>query len=623
MKRNFAVMLLVAAGLSACGGGSSNDSGPGAPPISGDDGITFVGETEARPQQAIAVWGQVDNQQSRNLSYRWRQVSGPSVFIADPTGPLLAISPPTSGTYQFELSATDSAGNVLQDQVDINVSGEVQTFNVTRDHMVAEGNGVSLRLYTPDSPSNINWTQTAGPSVTLDTTNPVQAFFDSPDVGIDTLLSFRVSGQVNGQNWSDDVHVLVTSELNISTPYEIFQEPVARVKAYKQDSPYASALETCVYSTQLPEGFCNIDTLPLIGQNGTPSLDDIMDKVVVSHEWMGQNFETFLRDYDTSGDLKRLLAATSAVVISYDVRPSFYWAGTAAIYLDPEDLWLTPEQRDTINEAPDYRAGFGSDLQFLMIWRYTKNNDYASLFYPRELRLTRSMTDLQPDLASLLYHELAHANDFLPPSTHASLQGPSLWDDIFLRFDRAGLVSDEISRDYPLTSSEMDGLAQVRFNGETATPTQRNYQPDDVTSFFEPDLATDFYAYSTTREDTAMMFEEIMMAHRFGIRRDVAVTNDPEVRTGDTVIVDWGQRGRVAEDKIQARASATIESFLPNLNATEIVSGLPAPTPMRAGESWNSNLSLNGTPAGVSALQQGTKVRDPRLQEPPLRSGRH
>ena len=101
-------------------------------------------------------------------------------------------------------------------------------------------------------------------------------------------------------------------------------------------------------------------------------------------------------------------------MISHDAPFLLYWVVTGAIYLDPDDLWLTPSQRDTINEAPDYRSNFGDDLNFVMPWRYVKDNQYASLGVPITVRADRTLAQINPDLAFLLYHEPAHANDFFP-----------------------------------------------------------------------------------------------------------------------------------------------------------------------------------------------------------------
>ena len=95
----------------------------------------------------------------------------------------------------------------------------------------------------------------------------------------------------------------------------------------------------------------------------TPDIEDILNRTLVSHQWM-KRFEQYLRDSVVGQDMLNLLRGVTAVVISAEVRPSFYWAVTGAIYLDA-DNWLTPVERDTLNEAPDYRAGFGAELQLL------------------------------------------------------------------------------------------------------------------------------------------------------------------------------------------------------------------------------------------------------------------
>ena len=54
-------------------------------------------------------------------------------------------------------------------------------------------------------------------------------------------------------------------------------------------------------------------------------------------------------------ELLLIMRGVTAIVISYDIRPSFYWQGTGAIYIDPERLWLTTAEQSTIDQTPDYR----------------------------------------------------------------------------------------------------------------------------------------------------------------------------------------------------------------------------------------------------------------------------
>ena len=114
-----------------------------------------------------------------------------------------------------------------------------------------------------------------------------------------------------------------------------------------------------------------------------------MDRVLVSHDWLGRNFETFLRTQDTQGDFRRMLMSTTAIVLGTHVRPSFYFAGTGAIYLDADNLWLTPSERDTVSEVPDFRSDFDRDLQYSGVWRYVQNNQSIFVFFDPRSRVNR------------------------------------------------------------------------------------------------------------------------------------------------------------------------------------------------------------------------------------------
>lgn len=571
--------------LEACSG-----SFPGLSSQSTDSDITFWLESDYAAAQPVAIVATLPD--SQGALFNWRQLSGPNVELISSESPVLGMELPQSGDYQFELTVTQ---NSSQQQAIVSLTAAAQNpdaLNIRLDHQAAEGDSVSLRLDDTGSSETASWCQVSGPAIKVDLTTPERPQMVAPQVDQDTRIHIRAS---RGDQ-TDDVYLLITSEPQINED-ALFDTRLARVHAYNPNSVYAQALQKCIYNNQVRLTQCTVSELPLLGQsNASPDLDAIMDRVVVSHDWMGDNFRAFLNSKDPHGDFATLLQSVTAVVISYDIRPSFYWVATGAIYLDPSDLWLTPAERDTINEAPDFRSGFGNELQFLMPWRYVKNNDYASAFFSPAVRVNRTLDDIEPDLASLLYHELAHANDFFPISIHSSISAPTLYDEFVRRNNAQSLISDMLTRNYPLQSSEMSSLAQVRFRGETASDTQKAYLPADVTGFFSPDIASDFYAYSTTREDAAMLFEEAMMSHRLGIYRDVAVTNSPENPNAENVIVDWGQRGRIGDDTLQARAILVVDAMMPALDGTQLVADLPDPIAMTQGDSWAQNLDLNTLP---------------------------
>jgi hypothetical protein len=229
-----------------------------------------------------------------------------------------------------------------------------------------------------------------------------------------------------------------------------------------------------------------------------------------------------------------------------------------------------------------------------MPWRYVSNNNYASFYYPENLRITRDASEGVFDLASLMYHELAHANDFFAQSIWANLdRNDRILDAADKILKSTGIQSDMLSTSLPLNSTQMYRLAQVRYQGETATSNEKNYNPNDVTGFFSPEHAPQFYNYSSKREDYAMLFDGFMMKARYDIDRDVAVTSQPK-NAGEQYIVTWGQRGRIGDVNIKPRVDYVTRRILPEFtSAANIINNLAAPIAMESGKTWAENLAIS------------------------------
>ena len=527
---------------------------------------------------------------------KWTQTSGPvTVFLAN-TSKVIAFTPSIAGEYQFEVSFNNN-GESQQLSHYLTVLDEVSVINARLDHAVLEQNNVSLRAEIADDIAidSISWEQLSEEKVTF-IENGLSVNFEAPSVDKDTLLTFEVKGTANGILVSDTVTILVEdSDLIKNNAY--FKDRKASTFPYDNTGPYAQDIVNCVYSNQLTSS-CPLEKLPLIAhQSLTPTVEDIMSRVVVSHQWMGDRFRDFLLHNDNNNDFKNLLRATTAIVISYDVRPSFYWAATGAIYLDPKNFWLSPDERDTINESADYRASFGRELQFTMPWRYIKDNDYATDYPSETIRITRNENDGLYRLASLLYHELAHANDFFPKTEWFIHDQSSRVLDAALS---TNFESDNLAIAYPLFGDEIYALAQVSFSGETATSFQKSYLPSDIKDFFKIEVANDYYNYSSPREDYAMLFEELMMQTRYQVLRDTAVTNLPsgENTSIRDYIVAWGQRGRIGETNIKDRVEFVTKRILPEFESVMIIANLPPPIAMIEGDDWLDNLSISPTVTG-------------------------
>jgi hypothetical protein len=651
-----AAMLLV-----CCGGGGGGFT-PAAPPAAtlctGSASYAVWSDTAAEVGKAAGA--AIAGCTGPVTGVTWTQVSGPPVTLLAARSQAISFEPPGAGSYGFTASFTDAAGSPRTAQVVIAATAPATAGSrvlVRLDHAVRGGNSVSLRawpqLAAGDGITALRWTQVAGPAVTnLDTTSdPSRVLFTAPSVTQDTLVRFRATLTTTlGTTASDDATVLVVRGPTPATGNTaVWDDPLSDVHPFRPAGPYAAVLVGCAYNPQSvyagsgSTNLCNLGTLPLLGQavtnglpvNGTPTVDEVMDRVVVSHDWMGEVFQQFLQTQDTLGDFRRLLKGVTAVVIGSHVRPSFYYALTGAIYLDADFLWLTPEQRDFVNEQPDYRSGFDKDLGYTGLWRYTLNNVSVQPFYAANARTTRAISALAFELGDLLYHELAHANDFNPQSVRAGLN-PALgaWDNALARVNAAQLPSDQLATAaYSLQSVDLKGLACVKFFGKTATATQVGFTPAQVGARFSPDRATDEYNYAAppdgsgacpsanvSREDLAMVFEEFMMATRHGVRRDVAFTNKftPGL-TGSQLFVQWGQRGRIGDALLNARTKLIVPLIAPWIDPA-LVDALPVPVAMRNGESWTANLTLPGPPrvgafASPAVAERAGPVDDARTLE--------
>ena len=623
IKLTSAALLSLSLFLAGCNGSSNNDNDTNNDNFDSGEIIQVDDSVLVGQSTELALFFPDDSLTNIN----WQQTSGEAITLLTQTSKVIAFTPQSTGTYTFEVSFSVNNGSSQTLSHTITVEEQTSKVSARLAHTVLSDNDVSLRIFTDSSieDSSIQWQQKSGPTVSFTSDNvdgESVVFFTAPQVNQDTLLTFTITASDDSQSYNDKVMVLVEPAAEIAGN-AYFEDRLANVFPYQSTSPYAGNLVDCVYSNTLTSS-CTLAKLPLLASEGsTPTITNIMDRVVVSHKWMGDRFKTFLENNDSNNDFKNLLRATTAIVISYDVRPSFYWAATGAIYLDASNFWLTPDERDTINEAPDYRSDFGKDLQFVMPWRYVKDNDYADDYFAVEDRQTRTANDGFYRLASLLYHELAHANDFFPSTEWFSHDQQSR---ILDAATSTNFESDSLSITYPLQSSEMRSLAQVSFAGNDATNTQKNYQPTDIELFFSSDRATDYYAYSTTREDFAMLFEELMMQNRFQVFRDVAITNQPigDNISGQDYIVTWGQRGRIGNDTIKPRVAFTAARVLPEFDSTTALTEVETPVAMIEGANWIENLTISPTnsPANQGSKQSKTsaKLESRKNSERPIQS---
>ena len=349
--------------------------------------------------------------------------------------------------------------------------------------------------------------------------------------------------------------------------------------AYQAESPYADVLLGCADLGRSPSS-CSIGTLPPMGLgSAAPSEGDILDRLLVSHEWMGRRFETILESLPEA--LRRVLRPVTVIVIADDIRPSFYSAATGAIYIDPRHLWITSEEEETILQDPDYRAGYGSELRFTAFASYLDRGQPA---FSRGGGAPRDLAGRIYSVATLLFHEGAHANDFLPSDTFASLESGETFFEATERLANRRLAERLVSA-APLGSRLWQDLGRVLYFGEDPDEAQRALTAEEVGFAFAEDGACDPYAYSSAREDLAMLFEQTMMKLHFGLDRLIGFASLPEGEgaTCQDYVVSWGMSNRIAAPEVRPRAQLVADLLLGD-SLEMFFEGLGAPALLTPGD---------------------------------------
>lgn len=640
------IPLTLAALLAACGGGGGGSAPPPPTPAPPPPVTACPAVVVADTAIAAGKTGSVNLRPCSGASFAevtWTQVSGPTAEMIQTRNPTIAFEASAPGVIRMRADARYVDGRTDSQTADITVTDAPTGSYVTvrADHAVRGGTDTSVRawpvLRAGETLTSVSWTQLAGPAVAMDTSIENVLMFKTPPLTANAVFRFRAT-MTTSSGAQDTDEVSVNIEAVAAAPNGAILENVARVYPYRSAGAYASVLQNCVYSAGLyyqsdsNNNLCKVSVLPLIqadvAAGGVPTVAQVMSRVLVSHDYLGANFEQFLTTQDPHGDFRRLFAGTTAIVIGSHVRPSMYTAATGAIYLDANNLWLTPAQRDIVTAVPDFRLAFDDQLNFSSLGRPVKNNAPGRGSFPIAERNSRSVEELVHWLGRLLYHELGHASDFTPPANRALNPGQSIWGNVAGRVG-SSLPSDRLAQQYPLQSAEMFALGQVLFWGAEPTPAQKAYTATDVGRFFSADRANDEYAYSrsgtsNSREDLAMLFEEFMMYHRHGVQYDLAYSDPvPDGATADQVNVAWGQRGRIGEAAIRPRVKLVLQHIAPWIDAAA-VDTLPAPLQMRVGESWAANLQLGVAPnSGQSARMFETRAQKTVRLKDDLEKVRH
>lgn len=362
----------------------------------------------------------------------------------------------------------------------------------------------------------------------------------------------------------------------------------------------------------------------------TPTVENLLNRVVVSHDWMGKRFEQIIRAMDarTQQAVLQMSRAITAVVIGAEIRPSHYTSSNSVIYLDPLRIALTDEEAAVIDESPDFRSDFGKDFQFVGTWRYVTNDNeylYTGAFEGRTLQNTVH------SLGRLLFHELAHANDFYSHSTISRISCEEnsaycnstpynnylLWARAYILSLQYGIAS-ETANDYHIHNRDMQSYAAVRYLGNSANPAQKQVRGGEIGGWLASDEANHDYAYTSKHEDIAMLVEGVLVKYLFDADMDVGYIDRTESGLLDSAPVTWGQRGRIGDPTVARRAKHVMGLILPGFIPDSFYTALEPPRSMQTACSWRDNLDLECTPPssfGRGLIEEGAEAEIPHAIE--------
>lgn len=337
---------------------------------------------------------------------------------------------------------------------------------------------------------------------------------------------------------------------------------------------------------------CELSIIQPIGVDGTDlTIDQIESRLTVSHPWMAESFIAALREINDQ-DLLNLFKPLNSIVLSYDVRPSFYHMKTASIYIDPRYLWRTKNEWDSIYQQDDYRNNFQKEFVFDDAQRYVEQNSYDYVTYPNTYDAAtnsrRESQHIAPGLFRLLAHELAHANDFLPASDLIQTPNSGTISDYLQTLQT---LNGDLSESNPLISTTLIDAAQIAFRGNAMTDDVRNLTGEVAGIEFEGDSAAAFYSYSHPVEDIAMLFEAYMMYKKYNAISDFAFVSIPQSSNAscNEWKIQWGQRSRLSDQGVKDRAIFVANRILSKAEAeirNELANLPDNPSPFVQGRGW-------------------------------------
>jgi hypothetical protein len=258
---------------------------------------------------------------------------------------------------------------------------------------------------------------------------------------------------------------------------------------------------------------CNLPYLEVRESTREEQVNQVLSHTLISHDWQKERFRSFL--LQTRPELISMLSCVKGIAISTDIRPSFYYPPSAAIYLDARYFAANEEEAKTVSARPDSRQ---------------ENYDQIKLlFFSVDTAMAETIEDARRmDLEGLLAHELAHACDFKT----AALTGQYL--------------SDALPE---APHNAVYYLAQWLFFGDAQAKTQLDtYTPAEIGLSYEESPIVDIYGYGNRFEHLAMMVQNHLSFEFDGNNRVDLLTDNPKANENlRDFPIHWGMTGKFCQ----------------------------------------------------------------------------
>jgi len=340
--------------------------------------------------------------------------------------------------------------------------------------------------------------------------------------------------------------------------------------AYKPDSKYADVLTDCIVIRDEP---CTLVTLPFIGlDHPNPTVANIMDRVIVTHDWMGSRFEQMLNVMPP--ETLKLYVPITAIIIGSEVDGTSYWSTPGRIKIDPELIWLSNTEKLTIRNELAIAARMtdtplNSDaVKYDTRWLMAKNGDYAWESYSLSGSEERTVRDILLPTALDLFHSLGHANDDIRPMIFPSLLASDTPKTAADKVDDGNNIRD-LLYDESLALSDNDswlfGVSRTLYDEDVIPDAVIDFTAEDAGAIMATEGKQTLYGYVTSNEDVATLFSHSMMRRFYDVETHVLIFNRPADRanaTCDDYIVGWGSTNRAAADLVQIRSKFVMEQVM-------------------------------------------------------------